>query len=154
MDEKGDKMTKLSMNKFINMTVSDMNRRSVMEPNFDKYPLGKGQNENKVTFQEFQDGEQSMNCPICGFECTHITGVEVFARGEDAADHVHTAVDMEEMSTKVENVKGHGRNPSGRRDGLILSGHCETGCEFEIEIAQHKGNTFFKSTKTGEKKFD
>ena len=57
-----------------------------MEPNFDKYPLGKGQNENKVTFQDFQDGEQSMNCPICGFECTHITGVEVFARGEDAAD--------------------------------------------------------------------
>jgi len=145
-------MTKLSMNKFINMAVSDMNRRNVMEPNFDKYPTGV--NENKVTFQEFENGEQSMNCPICGFECTHITGVEVFARGEDAADHVHTAVDMREMSTKVENVKGHGRNPSGRRDGLILSGHCETGCEFEIEIAQHKGNTFFKSTKTGEKKFD
>ena len=154
MDKKGEKMTKLSMNKFINMTLSDMNRRSVMEPNFDKYPLGKGQNENKVTFQEFEDGEQSMNCPICGFECTHITGVEVFARGEDAADHVHTAVDMEEMSTKVENVTGSGRNPSGRRDGLILSGYCESGCKFDIEIAQHKGNTFFKSTKTGENKFD
>ena len=154
MDKKGEKMTKLSMNKFINMTLSDMNRRSVMKPNFDKYPLGKGQNENKVTFQEFEDGEQSMNCPICGFECTHITGVEVFARGEDAADHVHTAVDMEEMSTKVENVKGHGRNPSGRRDGLILSGYCESGCKFDIEIAQHKGNTFFKSIKTGKIKDD
>ena len=40
MDKKGDKMTKLSMNKFINMAVSDMNRRNVMEPNFDKYPDG------------------------------------------------------------------------------------------------------------------
>ena len=144
-------MTKLSMNKFINMTLSDMNRRNVMEPNFDKYP--DGVNENKISFTEYDD-DQLMNCPICGFNCTHIKGVEVFARGEDAAEHVHTTVDMEEMSTKVENVKGHGRNPSGRRDGLILSGYCESGCEFEIEIAQHKGNTFFKSTKTGEKKFD
>jgi len=151
MDKKGDKMTKLSMNKFINMTLSDMNRRNVMEPNFDKYPTGV--NENKISFTEYDD-DQLMNCPICGFNCTHITGVEVFARGEDAEEHIHTAVDMEEMSTKVENVKGHGRNPSGRRDGLILSGYCESGCKFDIEIAQHKGNTFFKSTKTGEKKFD
>jgi len=151
MDKKGDKMTKLSMNKFINMTLSDMNRRNVMEPNFDKYPTGV--NENKISFTEYDD-DQLMNCPICASSNTHIKGVEVFARGEDAAEHVHTTVDMEEMSTKVENVTGSGRNPSGRRDGLILSGYCESGCEFEIEIAQHKGNTFFKSTKTGEKKFD
>ena len=144
-------MTKLSMNKFINMTLSDMNRRNVMEPNFDKYPTGV--NENKISFTEYDD-DQLMNCPICASSNTHIKGVEVFARGEDAAEHVHTTVDMEEMSTKVENVTGSGRNPSGRRDGLILSGYCESGCEFEIEIAQHKGNTFFKSTKTGEKKFD
>ena len=134
-------MTKLSMKQFI--------KTATIEPNLNKYPLGNGKNENKVTFQEFEHGEQSMNCPICGFECTHITGVEVFSRGEDAAEHVHTTVDMQEMSTKVENVKGHGRNPSGRRDGLILSGHCGTGCKFEIEIAQHKGNTFFKSNDKG-----
>ena len=139
------------MEKFINMTLSDMNRRNVMEPNFDKYP--NGVNENKISFTEYDD-DQLMNCPICASSNTHIKGVEVFARGEDAAEHVHTTVDMEEMSTKVENVTGSGRNPSGRRDGLILSGYCESGCEFEIEIAQHKGNTFFKSTKTGEKKFD
>ena len=139
------------MEKFINMTLSDMNRRNVMEPNFDKYP--DGVNENKISFTEYDD-DQLMNCPICASSNTHIKGVEVFARGEDAAEHVHTTVDMEEMSTKVENVTGSGRNPSGRRDGLILSGYCESGCEFEIEIAQHKGNTFFKSTKTGEKKFD
>ena len=61
---------------------------------------------------------------------------------------------MEEKSTKVENVKGHGRNPSGRRDGVILSGYCESGCKFEIEIAQHKGNTFFKSNYKGQIKND
>ncbi len=56
--------------------------------------------------------------------------------------------------TSVKKVDGHGRNPSGRRDGLIISGHCESGCKFEIEIAQHKGNTFFKSNKTGVIKYD
>ena len=149
MDKKGDKMTKLSMNKFINMAVSDMNRLNVMEPNFDKYP--DGVNENKLSFTEYDD-DQMMNCPICACPNTHITGVEVFARGEDADEHVHTTVDMEEMSTKVKNVRGHGRNPSGRRDGLILSGYCESGCGFEIEIAQHKGNTFFKSNKTEDRR--
>ena len=137
-------MTKLSMKQFI--------KTATIEPNLNKYPLGNGKNENKVTFQEFEHGEQSMNCPICGFGCTHITGVEVFSRGEDAAEHVHTTVDMQEMSTKVENVKGHGRNPSGRRDGLIISGECECRCKFEIEIAQHKGNTFFKSNKTEDRR--
>ena len=117
-----------------------------IEPNFDKYPQDRN-NENKITFTDYSD-EQSMNCPICGMENTHITGVEVFSRGEDAEDHVHTTVDMREMSTKTETVRGHGRNPSGRRDGLIISGYCESGCGFEIEIAQHKGMTFFKSNKT------
>ena len=125
-----------------------------IEPNFDKYPQDRD-NKTKITFNDnICDGEQSMNCPVCGFECTHINGVEVFSRGEDAEEHVHTKVDMEEKSTKVENVKGHGRNPSARRDGVILSGYCESGCKFEIEIAQHKGNTFFKSNKTGVLKHD
>ena len=127
-------------------------RAATIEPNFDKYPQDRD-NKNKLTFTDYGD-EQSMNCPICEFSCTHITGVEVFSRGEDADEHVHTTVDMEEMSTKTENVRGHGRNPSGRRDGLIISGYCESSCKFEIEIAQHKGNTFFKSNKTGEMKHD
>ena len=47
-----------------------------------------------------------------------------------------------------------GRNPSGRRDGLILTGYCEEGCEFEIEMAQHKGNTIVKSNYLGKKVYD
>ncbi len=119
-----------------------------IEPNFDKYPQDRD-NKYKLTFNEdICDGEQALNCPTCRCNNTHITNVEVFSRGEDAEDHVHTTVDMREMSTKTENVRGHGRNPSGRRDGLIISGYCESGCGFEIEIAQHKGQTFFKSNKT------
>ena len=125
-----------------------------IEPNFDKYPQDRD-NKYKLTFNEdICDGEQALNCPTCRCNNTHITNVEVFSRGEDAEDHVHTTVDMREMSTKTENVRGHGRNPSGRRDGLIISGYCENGCKFEIEIAQHKGNTFFKSNKTGVKNLD
>ena len=139
MDDEGER--KMSMKQFIELAGGRI------EPNFDKYPQGRN-NKNKLTFTEYED-EQAMNCPICKCNNTHITDVEVFARGEDAEDHVHTTVDMREMSTKTENVRGHGRNPSGRRDGLILSGYCESGCKFEIEIAQHKGQTFLKSNKVG-----
>ena len=146
MDDEGE--MKMTMKQFIEIAGGRI------EPNFDKYPQGRD-NKNKLTFNDdICDGEQSMNCPICKMQNTHITSVEVFSRGEDAEEHVHTTVDMREMSTKTETVKGHGRNPSGRRDGVILSGYCESGCKFEIEIAQHKGNTFFKSNKTGVKNLD
>ena len=123
-----------------------------IEPNFKKNTYGSNKaSPYKISFYEGIVDHQALNCPSCGFECTHITKVEVFCRGEDAETHIHTTVDMEKNSTQVDKVKGHGRNPSARRDGLILSGHCESGCKFEIEISQHKGNTFFKGEKTGEK---
>ena len=134
-------MQKLSMKQFI--------EAATIEPNFDKYPQDRD-NKNKLTFNERYGDEQSMNCHVCGFECTHITGVEVFSRGEDAAEHTHTTVDMVNNETSVKKVEGHGRNPSARRDGLIISGECECRCKFEIEIAQHKGNTFFKINDKGQ----
>tara|TARA_R110000787_G_C13070758_1_gene408987 strand:+ start:73 stop:489 length:417 start_codon:yes stop_codon:yes gene_type:complete len=128
-----------------------------IEPDISKYPNATskfGYNENKAIFCNVEE-EKVMQCPICKFDYTHITGVEVFSRSiEDAEEHVHTKVDMVKNLTKVENVKGYGRNPSARRDGLILSGHCENGHKFEINIAQHKGNTYFSSKKTGTKNFD
>jgi len=139
----------MTMKQFINVVeIPEAGRPGEIEPNFDKYPQDRDK-VTKITFQDFSDGEQSMNCPTCGFSCTHITGVEVFTRGEDKEEHTHTTVDMETNKTTVERIKGHGRNPSGRRDGVILSGYCESNCKFEIEIAQHKGNTFFNSNRTG-----
>ena len=120
--------------------------KQVIEKHF---PSQDRNDDTKITFSEIYAGEQSMNCPTCGFECTHITSVEVFTRGEDKEEHTHTTVDMATNKTTVERIKGHGRNPSARRDGVILSGYCEGNCKFEIEIAQHKGNTFFKSNRTG-----
>ena len=107
-----------------------------IEPNFKKNTYGSNKaSPHKISFYEGIADHQAFNCPSC----------------EDAETHIHTTVDMEKNSTQVDKVKGHGRNPSARRDGLILSGHCESGCKFEIEISQHKGNTFFKGEKTGEK---
>jgi hypothetical protein len=143
-----DKINKKKENNMTMKQFIEAARPGTIEPNFDKYPQDRNK-DTKITFQDFDDGEQSMNCPTCGCECTHITGVEVFTRGEDREEHTHTTVDMETNKTTVERIKGHGRNPSGRRDGVILSGYCESGCKFEIEIAQHKGNTFFRSNKTG-----
>jgi hypothetical protein len=139
--------------KIINNVKIEAEEPGLIAPNFDKYPQNRN-NDTKMVFENINDGEQSMNCPSCGFHCTHITGVEVFTRGDDAKEHTHTTVNMLNCETSVKQIKGHGRNPSARRDGLILSGYCENGCKFEIDIAQHKGNTFFKGNKTGTHKFD
>ena len=107
----------------------------------------------KVDFID-ASGEQLLTCPECGFEYVHITKAEVFMRGEDEDNHTHVTADIEDHKTEIEKVKGMGRNPSGRRDGLILTGYCEEGCNFEIEMAQHKGNTIVKSNYLGKKVYD
>ena len=107
----------------------------------------------KVDFID-ASGEQLLPCPQCGFEYVHITKAEVFMRAEDEDIHTHVTADIGDHKTEIKRVKGIGRNPSGRRDGLILTGYCEEGCKFEIEMAQHKGNTIVKSNYLGVKKYD
>ena len=107
----------------------------------------------KVDFID-ASGEQLLACPECGFEYVHITKAEVFIRAEDEDIHTYVTADIGDHKTEIKRVKGMGRNPSGRRDGLILTGYCEEGCEFEIKMAQHKGNTLVKSKYLGEKKYD
>ena len=107
----------------------------------------------KVDFID-ASGEQLLACPQCGFEYVHITKAEVFIRAEDEDIHTYVTADIGDHKTEIKRVKGMGRNPSGRRDGLILTGYCEEGCEFEIKMAQHKGNTLVKSKYLGEKKYD
>ena len=107
----------------------------------------------KVDFIDY-GYEQGLRCPQCGYEYVHITKAEVFMRGEDKDSHTHVTADMEDHKTEIKKVEGIGRNPSGRRDGLILTGYCEEGCKFEIEMAQHKGNTIVKSNYLGVKKYD
>tara|TARA_S200002703_G_C3727790_1_gene223655 strand:- start:414 stop:800 length:387 start_codon:yes stop_codon:yes gene_type:complete len=110
--------------------------------NHDKYPWNRKGNLRIDT--PFENGEQILKCPVCDFEFTHIENVSTFARTEDEDTHMETRVDLNTSETTTKKVNGHGNNPSGRRNGLILHGHCEQGHVFDVEIFQHKGQTYFE----------
>ena len=110
--------------------------------NLDKYPGSRTGNLKIAT--PFQNGEQVLQCPVCDFEFTHIDKVSTFARTEDEDTHLETSTHLGSSETTIKKVYGHGSNPSGRRNGLILHGHCEQGHVFDVEIFQHKGQTYFE----------
>jgi len=115
--------------------------------NHSKYP--KGRKGNLKIDTPFDNEEQILQCPVCDFEFTHINNVSTFARAEDESTHIETNVDLNTSETTTKKVHGHGRNPSGRRNGLILHGHCEQGHVFDVEIFQHKGQTYFECIHKG-----
>ena len=79
-------------------------------------------------------------CPMCGFDCTHVDsvtvlvaggpGVRVRASGEDSSAHA--------LSEFVDD------RDDGRRHSIVLEGTCEDGCSFTIGFQQHKGATFLQ----------
>ena len=118
-----------------------------IDPNTTKGPYGNNRRSRyDMAFQDWgsADTDQSMDCPICGFEMTHLTHLEVYARQEDDKLTTKVSVNLYNGKTTIENIEGQTDNPSARRHGQILKGHCESGCNFSIEISQHKGNTFFR----------
>ncbi|KKM66601.1 hypothetical protein LCGC14_1479510 [marine sediment metagenome] len=85
------------------------------------------------------DWHYQLNCPICGFECTHQVGaVTAFTRpaGEDG----ETVVQLTGTATRLPVEESH--NPSPRRDAVRISFTCENGCTFTMDLLQHKGTTF------------
>lgn len=78
-------------------------------------------------------------CPICSYGNLHHAGIEVFNRNEDAEEgtHIKTDADSILIDTCLEG------NPSTRRSGLKIKFCCEHHEDiFELNIAQHKGETF------------
>jgi hypothetical protein len=49
---------------------------------------------------------------------------------KDEDIHTHVTADIEDHKTEIKKVKLV--EISGRRDGLILTGHCEQRCKFEM----------------------
>jgi len=94
----------------------------------------------KLRFTTYDGGNDEIHCPICGMENTHITDVEVYARGEDdkRCNEVRVCSYSGDISTKATD---NTNNPSARRHAIVLKGHCEGGCNFDISFAQHKGRT-------------
>lgn len=88
-------------------------------------------------------------CPRCGGDNLHHEGIEVFSRPREDGAVTGLIVRRDATAGPVDPT----RNPSSRRHGLIIHFSCETcglgervACE--LEIAQHKGNTFlFWNTK-------
>lgn len=115
--------------------------------NFDKYPHKRTGNLKIAT--PFEHGEQVLECPVCGFDHTHIEKVSTFSRAEDEETHLETRIGLNSSEITTKKVRGHGKNPSGRRNGLILHGHCENGHIFDVEIYQHKGQTYFQCINKG-----
>ena len=81
-------------------------------------------------------------CPNCGGINLHQIKVDVFERGEDEEDVLHTQVGPEKSfkSFVVKNeISG---NPSLRRHGMTIKFMCET-CDAKpkLHFAQHKGIT-------------
>lgn len=83
-------------------------------------------------------------CPVCGDpNGLHHTTVEVFNRAsEDREDGVHAVVDQHGVQIKTSME----RNPSSRRDGVIIHTTCEQ-CETagQIILVQHKGMTYLSA---------
>ncbi len=84
-------------------------------------------------------------CPACGGENLHQTDVSVFNRVVEDGPSIAVVIDHK---TGMPLADDPTRNPSSRRQGLIVEFWCET-CDDDrgrqnLEIAQHKGNTFIR----------
>jgi hypothetical protein len=97
-------------------------------------------------------GEGRLKCPRCDtFDYLHHETVEVFARPEDAPMVRHVAVDPDgAIRTAGADVNAISRNPSKRRDGVVIHFRCE-GCGegLLLNISQHKGQTFVHWSEQG-----
>ena len=91
-------------------------------------------------------------CPLCLQEYPdgrgvwlHQTGVEAFFRDEDSEGGVHGYIAPRQSFISEGGDCGNtSRNPSARRDGLIIYFFCEwhpPNVTLELHISQHKGVT-------------
>ena len=90
----------------------------------------------------------ALACPLCGERYLHQGAIEVFHRRKEDADPVVTVV-VDGCAIDVTGTPGAGvRNPSSRRQGLLIQFDCEH-CHLlqsgiVLAIWQHKGRTFIE----------
>lgn len=81
-----------------------------------------------------------LSCPSCGCEYLHQGRIAVYHNADDGRSEAKLTV-CEDKTTH--NRAGFiGKNPSPRRDGMLIEFDCEQ-CDGEptLAIYQHKGNT-------------
>lgn len=83
----------------------------------------------------------TLHCPACGGEYLHHGNVEKYDRPEDGETTRRTT--LGERISMVFEPSTRSRNPSARRDGVVIEFSCEDcGETNELAISQHKGQTF------------
>ena len=99
----------------------------------------------------WEGAEECLACPECGDGYLHQLRVEVFWRDEDAPPADQKRVDSRKADHGWEvRFPAGRRNPSRRRDGLLVDFVCEQcGGLQTLAIAQHKGNTLVYWRGTG-----
>jgi hypothetical protein len=88
-------------------------------------------------FQTGGTGEYSLVCPYCDCEQTHVQKMVAHCRTEDGPT---TTVEVDLTTGGVRRLLARS-NPSGRRNAVTLEVSCEFGHDFEVALAQHKGDT-------------
>ena len=92
----------------------------------------------EFNFYKFIQGEDfSFLCPHCGSEYMHHVKIDIFERDEDDKEGINICIKKD-----VHIDKCLTKNPSNRRNGLIIHFDCE-GCHKKtaLNFAQHKGKT-------------
>lgn len=93
---------------------------------------------------QIRTSDNSLLCPKCGFEYTHVDLVHIGAREEDQPVN-NITVDAVTGQTITQNQTPAPVGPDagdGRRHRIALVGQCENGCDFALVFTQHKGSTF------------
>lgn len=80
-------------------------------------------------------------CPNCGYDNLYHMAVEIFERDEDEPRGIHVVVQGPRVLVDREIKK----NPSRRRQGLLVSFFCEQcSATPTLALIQHKGNTYLE----------
>lgn len=96
----------------------------------------------KLKTQDHYHGIESLTCPLCGEDYTHVIGVEVFSRIEDSKFGVHVSVKNCCSTASVSVDTDISQNTSERRGSVHLLIGCEhCGDVSRVAFSQHKGIT-------------
>lgn len=88
------------------------------------------------------DQDDVLVCPVCGYNFIHQGSVCVMNRFKEDGDGTKTTVSLDGKTVNVTHLPDS--ELPGRRDTVRINFWCE-GCPRSsvLEIAQHKGQTFF-----------
>jgi len=106
---------------------------------------------SQLKFNEYDEGFGSeLLCPACGGNYLHHTRTEIFDRVAEDSGGLHIQANGRSLHIDTSLL----RNPSRRRDGLIIRFYCEA-CPVisELTVVQHKGNTLLDFHATEEREY-